>query len=156
MVIVEGEPGIGKTTLVRRFIGDLPTGAFRLFCDGVEESDGAEPYLPLLTAIDRLAFGREEAAATLARHAPAWVPHVPSLSRLGGQSSPALGPDRTTTATRMLREMAGALEILSELEPVLLVARSALGRRRDDRPAPDARARQWAGAHPDPRNVPTG
>jgi hypothetical protein len=45
-------------------------------------SGPSEPYYPLLDLLTRLARSTEDemVAATLSRHAPSWLPHLPALS----------------------------------------------------------------------------
>ena len=124
LILIDGEPGIGKTSLVRAALGKAP----RFWvADGqcLERFGTSEPYLPVLDALTRLAR-RDEAArraveAALRRAAPTWLQQIPFLQ----------GEDDAVTATgiepgelqreRMLREGIDALDLLSQAAPVALV-----------------------------------
>lgn len=124
IVFVTGEAGIGKTTLVDRFIKEMDpagdVGVARGQC--LEQYGEGEAYLPVLEALGRLARddGTGELGETLRRHAPTWVsqlaalePDRPARSRRGGAVA--------TTPARMLREMADALEVFTRRRPLMLV-----------------------------------
>src|SRR5262245_27977207 len=57
IVLVTGEGGIGKTTLVERFLADVEHDAAARIARGhcLEQYGGGEAYLPVLEAIGRLA-----------------------------------------------------------------------------------------------------
>jgi hypothetical protein len=59
-VAVEGDLGVGKTTLLQRFVGDSADAWWVATVSCVETRSGAEPYGPVLTAIDRLAARRPD------------------------------------------------------------------------------------------------
>ena len=123
IVFVTGEAGIGKTTLVDRFIEQVESGGIcvaRGQC--LEQYGEGEAYLPVLEALGRLARddGAGEFSETLARHAPTWVsqlaalaPNTPAQWRRDG----AVG----TMPARMLREMADALEVFTSSRALMLV-----------------------------------
>jgi predicted ATPase len=124
VVFVSGEPGIGKTTLVRTFLGSITNDRTVRIGLGqcVEQYGAGEPYMPVLEALTRLCreSGGERLVAILHRLAPAWLAQMPSLvsteDRLGLQSQ-AQG----TTHQRMLREMAEALDAIAAESPLLLL-----------------------------------
>jgi len=123
IVVVTGEPGIGKTTLVETFVRD--TAGDRLLVawgQCVEHAGVREAYLPVLHAMTRLCRGPagERVVPVLRKYAPTWLAQMPSL----------IDPeDRETlqreifgaTPERMLREMVEALEALTTEVPLLLV-----------------------------------
>ncbi|MDX2171007.1 MAG: AAA family ATPase, partial [Deltaproteobacteria bacterium] len=125
-VFVSGDAGIGKTTLLDRFVADVEAA------DGVRVGRGqcleqygeGEAYLPILEALGRLARDERggEVRDTLRHHAPTWVPQLAALApaaRPGRRhETPAAG---APMPARMLREMADALEILSRDRPLVLV-----------------------------------
>jgi DNA-binding winged helix-turn-helix (wHTH) protein/tetratricopeptide (TPR) repeat protein len=124
VVFVTGEAGIGKTTLLDRFIRELPPGSAVRVARGqcLEQFGEGEAYLPVLEALGRLARDEEanELRETLARHAPAWVSQLAALdsnpaARWRGDGAIATRP------ARMLREMADALEVFTQRRPLLLV-----------------------------------
>ena len=115
MVFIAGEAGIGKTTVVDAFIDAVahpPVHVARGQC--VDQHGAGEPYLPILEALGRL--GRQDAtvAETLMQHAPSWLGHLPALTE--APSSP-----RPTTSDRMLRELAEALEVITETRSLILI-----------------------------------
>jgi DNA-binding winged helix-turn-helix (wHTH) protein/predicted ATPase len=101
VVLVSGELGIGKTSLIEAFLGGLdPRDAWLAKGECVEQYGAGEAYLPILSALD--ALGR----------APAWLAQLPSLVERAGDSAPS--PRATApTLQRMLRELASLLEALA-------------------------------------------
>jgi len=61
LVFLNGEPGIGKTTLVRHLAASLPADVLILEGHCIEQYGQAEPYLPVLEALNGL--GRLDRAA---------------------------------------------------------------------------------------------
>jgi tetratricopeptide (TPR) repeat protein len=123
IVFVTGEPGIGKTSLVRAFWGALEgRGDLRLAAGQCIEPYGAgEPYLPILEAMSRLcrAPGGARVVDVLTRHAPSWLAQMPGL--LTTADGDARRPPATgATPQRMLREMAEAFETLGQERPLVL------------------------------------
>jgi tetratricopeptide (TPR) repeat protein len=120
LVLISGEAGVGKTTLVETFLGEASGLIARGQC--LERHGEGEPYLPLLDAIGRLARGPDggEVVELLARRAPTWaiqMPWVVDARELDALHQRARG----TTRDRMLREMLELLEQLAESQPVVLV-----------------------------------
>ncbi|HSI81132.1 MAG TPA: AAA family ATPase [Solirubrobacterales bacterium] len=124
LVIVTGEAGIGKTTLIEGFLahaggaGDLLVGRGRC----ADQRGAAEPYMPVLEALTELGSGpgRVEVVETLARVGPTWLAQLPSLAddtvlADAGQRAVGARPER------MLREMGQALASLAAERPVVLV-----------------------------------
>jgi predicted ATPase len=77
LVIVSGEPGIGKTTLLDTFVGQLAGQHGLWIARGqcLEQYGAGEAYLPILEALGRVGreAGGEEVVATLAQYAPTWL-----------------------------------------------------------------------------------
>src|SRR5262249_19698654 len=124
LVFVTGEGGIGKTTLVEHFLGDVERDPAVWVARGhcLEPYGGGEAYMPLLQAVGRLAphHPTGDVARVLRRHAPMWVTHLAALDQEGNGGLHDGGAIATTPA-RMLREMADALEVLTRTRPVVLV-----------------------------------
>ena len=124
VVFVTGEAGIGKTTLVDAFVTQVGVTASVWIGRGqcIEQHGAGEAYLPLLEALGHL--GRvpdgDRLIARLRQYAPSWLLHLPALvakeeydslqRRAGG-----------VTSTRMLRELAEAVEVLTADRPLILV-----------------------------------
>jgi predicted ATPase/DNA-binding winged helix-turn-helix (wHTH) protein len=122
--MIIGEPGIGKTALIDTFVAQV--GAMEQVWVGhgqcIEHYGAGEPYLPLLEALGRLCRGPQGASlvALLHQYAPSWLVHLPAL--LTAEQRERL--ERTAsvvTPTRMLRELAEALEVLTADRPLVLV-----------------------------------
>ncbi len=125
VVLVSGEPGIGKTALTRMFVyrarkknADLVLA--RGAC--VEQYGVGEAYLPFLDALGSLlqSPGRERVVALLRRHAPTWCLQFPAVFSSGAMDQ-ILREATGATKDRMLRELGDALTALTAETPVLLV-----------------------------------
>jgi DNA-binding winged helix-turn-helix (wHTH) protein len=124
MLFVTGETGMGKTTLVDTFTTRLSQDGPVLIGRGqcVEQCGAGEAYLPLLEALSQL--GREPAAemmiAHLRHYAPSWLVQLPGV--MDEEERAALWSwVQGTTQTRMLRELAEALEALTNIRLLVLV-----------------------------------
>jgi DNA-binding winged helix-turn-helix (wHTH) protein/tetratricopeptide (TPR) repeat protein len=119
VVWVAGEAGIGKTTLIERFlagIGDVACG--RGQC--VDLYGAGEPYLPVLEALAELCRSDAELPALLRLIAPTWLLQLPWLSSV--EEREALRHDLVGVGPeRMLREMGQLLDRYTERRPLLLV-----------------------------------
>jgi len=117
VVFVTGEAGIGKTSLVDAFLGDLPTAPC-LVARGqcIEQYGPAEPFLPLLDALVRL--GREpdngSVASTLERCLPDPL-LSPVASRTVGSGGGGIMPERA------VRLLGGAVEAVAAEGLIVLV-----------------------------------
>jgi predicted ATPase/DNA-binding winged helix-turn-helix (wHTH) protein len=122
--MISGEPGIGKTALLDTFVSQVsvmePVWVGHGQC--IEHYGAGEPYLPLLEALGRLCRGPDGASLVdlLHQYAPSWLVHLPALlaveqrERLERMAS-------VMTPTRMLRELAEALEVLTADRPLVLI-----------------------------------
>lgn len=120
-VFLNGEPGIGKTTLVRRFVASLPSGVLALEGGCVEQYGQAEPYLPVLEALDRLArHDRADLVECLGRCAPIWLAQLPWLLE-EPERSRLVDQTRAVTKDRMLREFGVFLQEWTVERPLLIV-----------------------------------
>jgi len=125
IVLVTGEPGIGKTALVEAFLTQIADNKDIRVGRGqcIEHYGTGEAYLPLLEALGRLC--REPQGARfielLHRCAPTWLAQMPALL---GTAELDLLLKRVADATRerMLRELAEAIEVITaEVSLVLLL-----------------------------------
>ena len=128
LVLVSGEPGIGKTAVVDRFIDGLtrhaesgasPSVVARGQC--IETYGAADLYRPLREAVEQLLRGGgEEIRALFRTHAPSWLLSMPELS-----SAAELETLRrrviTSTTESVQRELERALEAASAGRTVVLV-----------------------------------
>lgn len=121
VVFIEGEAGIGKTALLRSFLSGLVGVDVRVADARCGEQQGsAEPYMPVLEALDRLARSSPDAVEVLRRYAPTWLVQMPWL--LDPEEARGLKTVlNEATRARMVREMARALEVVSEARPLVLV-----------------------------------
>ena len=126
LVFVTGEPGIGKTSLVRAFLDGLAerdrepapwVGVGRC----VELHGEGEAYLPFLNALDHLgrAVGTTRLRSVLERFAPSWLAQLPWLLDDAAEAG-SEGAGVQTTSTRMLRELCVALDELARERTLLL------------------------------------
>jgi DNA-binding winged helix-turn-helix (wHTH) protein len=120
---VTGKPGIGKTTLVRTFLGGLDARVVHLAQGCCFEQHGTpEPFLAIIEALAALVRSPRGATvlATLLRHAPTFVARVPQLAsdeQLEEVTRRAAGSNEA----RQLRELSEAVEALCVQEPLVLV-----------------------------------
>src|SRR5215468_8086197 len=124
IILVAGEPGIGKTTLVDSFHRHISRQGNVRTARGqcVEGFGGKEPYYPMLDALGqvmRTATGGT-IVQTLAKRAPTWLIQFPSLVK--SEQREALQREILgATRERMVREICEALESLSSDAPMLIV-----------------------------------
>jgi hypothetical protein len=116
LVFVAGDPGMGKSTLVRQFLFQVSSTTPLWMCSGlcIEHFGSGEAYLPLLEALGRLGRepGSESLVVTLRRMAPMWLAHLPQLvepDELEGLQRQVQG----MRTERMLREFAEALAVIT-------------------------------------------
>ncbi len=119
IVWVAGEAGVGKTTLIERFVAGLgDVACARGQC--VDQYGAGESYLPVLDALAELCKRDPGAARLLRDVAPTWLLQLPWLSRAEERDAlrrelAGVGPER------MLREMGAFFDRYTENRPLLLV-----------------------------------
>ena len=119
IVWIAGEAGVGKTTLIERFMPEVAD----IHCahgQCVEQYGTGEPYLPVLEALTALSR-RDAALAELIRTvAPTWLFQLPWLSSAAERDE--LRRELAGAGqTRMLREMGELLDRYTDNRPLLLV-----------------------------------
>ena len=122
LIFVTGEAGIGKTTLIEKFIQNIPDDSKTIKANGqcIEQYGAGEAYLPVLDALGRLCKEQDQPFLDLLAHAiPSWLPHLPVLCNAvnkhdQAQLMPSGHPEK------MLREMAEALETIAQIYPLVL------------------------------------
>lgn len=122
VVLLRGEPGIGKSALAEAFLASLPADVRIGRGQCVELQGQGEPYLPVLDALGRLIRGEQgdQVVRLLATHAPTWLAQMPALldrERLEEAQRRSLG----ATRERMLREIVEALEVLGRDTPLVIL-----------------------------------
>ena len=125
LLCVAGEPGIGKTTLVEDFLGELAAGGCTCWMARGQCSErlaGAEAYLPFLEALESLLHGEAgEAVAHLMRLvAPTWYVQVAPLAADDSSFARAMAEARASSQERMKRELVTFLEEVTRLRPLIL------------------------------------
>ena len=124
IVMVTGEAGIGKTTLVDAFVAQVTATADVWLGHGqcIEQYGTGEAYLPLLEAFGHVGRGTEGARLVelLRQQAPSWLLQMPSLVP-EGEYETLQRRGGGVTRDRMLRELTEAVEVLTAERPLLLV-----------------------------------
>ena len=123
VVLVTGEPGIGKTALIEAFV-DTQAAEPQLIAWGqCRESYGeGEAFLPVLEALGSLCrseFGGV-LVSILRRRAPSWLNQMPWAVEDDDREAVERAA-RGVGRARMLRELAEALEAISHEQTLLLV-----------------------------------
>jgi DNA-binding winged helix-turn-helix (wHTH) protein len=119
-VFVEGELGAGKSTVVDRFLSGPATSAGLALGHCIESRGSAEPYRPVLEAIDHAAAQDRRVVDVLRRCAPTWLAQVPWLDEPGDRAG-HLAALEVTTRPWMLRELVRLVDELTASEPLVLV-----------------------------------
>ncbi len=122
VVLVTGEPGIGKSALADAFLDQLRGAHAARIAPGqcVDHHGLGEPYLPLIEALTRLARAPDGGAIKeiLAAHAPSWLAAMPSL--WPRREGAALERRGRATRERMLRELTDAVEAIATDVPLVI------------------------------------
>lgn len=123
LILVGGNAGVGKTTLIDAFCAQLRTERTSVgWGQCLEHAGAGEAYLPVLECLGRLGQGpqRERWRQVMGQYAPSWLIHLPSW--VGELEWPQLQLKvQGTTRARMVRELAKALDVLSADVPLVLV-----------------------------------
>lgn len=124
LLVVAGEAGIGKTTLLEAFIDSLAGQERATLLQGtcIDCQGPAEPYHPLFDAMRQLAgeIGRDELARLLRRVAPMWLIQLPWLVEVDERKSLEASL-QGASSQRMQRELLALTEELSRERPLVLV-----------------------------------
>lgn len=124
VILLTGEPGIGKTRLVDTFAEQLATAGDAWIGRGqcVKQYGAGEAFLPILEALGRLCRHPEGGplVTVLKRYAPTWIVQLPGV--LEAAEVHALRPAGPgATPSRVMRELAEAVEALTVDHPLLLL-----------------------------------
>jgi len=122
LVLVSGEPGIGKSALVNFFLAGLAADSGLRIAHGqcLDNHGAGEPYLPLIDALTRLAnaAGGRGVRKILAEWAPGWLAQMPSLwTRAERRAFASRG---LATRERLLSELTLAIEAIALHTPLVL------------------------------------
>ena len=92
VVLVSGEPGIGKTRLVEELVALAAHQGATVACGRVDDADGTPPYWPWVQLLDGVleAGDRDVVAAALRANAGPLAAIMPSLREIVGDDIPAL------------------------------------------------------------------
>ncbi len=124
IVFVAGEAGIGKTTLIDRFVEELERSGRTAIARGqcLEQYGESEAYLPVLEALGGLVRedGTHDLRDVLQQHAPTWVSLLPAVEERPTAGA-RQGATLATAPARMLREMADTLEVFTQRRALVLV-----------------------------------
>jgi DNA-binding winged helix-turn-helix (wHTH) protein/predicted ATPase len=124
IVLVTGDAGIGKTTLVEAFLERTAARGAVWLARGqcVEQHGPGEPFMPVLEGLGRLCReSRSDHLVSLLReHAPSWLLQLPGL--ISDADREALQRQHAgVTRARMLREMVVGIEALTTRTPMVVV-----------------------------------
>src|SRR4029450_1368730 len=119
VVWVSGEAGVGKTTVLERFMREVgEVDCAHGHC--VEQYGAGEPHLPILEALTGLCRRDPSLVELIRAVAPTWLFQLPWLS-----SAAERGARRRQRAggsqVRMLRELGALLDRYTEQQPLVLV-----------------------------------
>jgi len=119
LVWIAGEAGVGKSTLIQRFVSELPPGtAVQGQC--VEHFGTGEPYLPILEAMNELCRREPELATIMRAVAPTWLLQLPWLSNEAERATlhrEVAGAHQE----RMVREMRELMDRFTAGRPLVFV-----------------------------------
>jgi DNA-binding winged helix-turn-helix (wHTH) protein len=119
LLAVTGEPGIGKTTLVERFLQEV-AGTCRIGSGRCSERlAGAESHLPVLEVLDELT-GDPAVGEMLRRTGPTWARYLsPEFDR---HAQNLLTPEQLAASTpeRLMRELTIFLDDASRQQPLVI------------------------------------
>lgn len=120
LVFIAGEAGIGKSTLVERIMAS--TGFPVAYGQCIEHYGGAEPYMPVLEALNGLCRGQNGPVwvELMRRVAPNWMQQLPWFVS-DGNTPDLMNLRGNATQERMLREFGEFMDRVTQTQPILLV-----------------------------------
>jgi hypothetical protein len=124
LVLIAGEPGIGKTALVEGLLKEQvePVGTQRSFAVGKGKSSErlarTEAYLPLFEALEDVIRQTPSLAQVMRRAAPNWYDHV--IRQTPEEAGNAPGQLKAGSRELLNRELMAFLEEASVIIPVVL------------------------------------
>lgn len=122
LVLVSGEPGIGKSALIEFFLAGVATERGIRIARGqcLDHHGAGEPYLPMIDALTRMAGapGGRDVRNILAGLAPGWLAQMPSLWTRAERNVFAMRG--LPTRDRLLRELTLAIEAICRRTPLVV------------------------------------
>ncbi len=125
MVVISGEAGVGKTTLVEAFVSELeergePARVGRGRCS--ERLAGSEAYLPVLEALESLQKSEQLGSLTrLVRAlAPSWYAQLMPPTENDSSAARLAAETAGGSQERLKREIASLLEEAGRMQPIVL------------------------------------
>ncbi len=123
IVLVSGEPGIGKTRLVQEAVGRAEARGCAVAWGRGEEGDGAPPFWPWIQVVRSL-IGHPDTdlvRAALAPFASELAQIVPEVKDVVGEVTAPAPLDPAAARHRFFEALAGFVERLSDVRPVAVV-----------------------------------
>jgi serine/threonine protein kinase/tetratricopeptide (TPR) repeat protein len=122
---VAGEAGIGKTTLVEKFLTEIVESPHPFFFAKGKSSErlaGSEGYVPILEALENLLQCEvgETIQQVLKLIAPTWYVEVVPVSAEDPEDAEVLADAKLTSLERMKRELKAFLKEISRIHPLVL------------------------------------
>jgi DNA-binding SARP family transcriptional activator len=123
IVLVAGEPGIGKTRLVHEAAARAADAGCVVAWGRCDEGDGAPPFWPWVQIIRSLVRhpDAEPVRAAVAPFAPELAQLVPQVTELAGELPPPAPLDPASARYRFFDAVTGALAGLSQHRPVVVI-----------------------------------
>ena len=124
LICIKGEPGIGKSTLVEEFVGEL-TSSGQNYCIArgrcSERLGSGEAYLPFLEALDSLLHSDsgESVSRLMKVLAPSWYLEI-SPAQHTESSLVRLTDAKAVSRERLKRELIALVQEISKLKPLFL------------------------------------
>jgi serine/threonine protein kinase/tetratricopeptide (TPR) repeat protein len=125
MVVISGEAGVGKTTLVEAFVAELeergePARIGRGRCS--ERLAGSEAYLPVLEALESLQKSEQLGSLTrLVRAlAPSWYAQLMTPTENDSSAARLAAETAGGSQERLKREIASLLEEAGRMQPIVV------------------------------------
>jgi DNA-binding winged helix-turn-helix (wHTH) protein/tetratricopeptide (TPR) repeat protein len=122
VVFVAGEAGIGKSTLVSAFRDRVTESAICVVGQCIESYGSAEPYMPVIDALNMIARGPSgnDLVTVMRQVAPTWLVQFPW--HLSDEDRSRLARELAgSTQDRMLREFTEMLERFAGNRPLVLI-----------------------------------
>ncbi len=122
VVLISGEPGIGKTRLVEDLVSQASAGAVGVACGRADEGDGAPPFWPWVQVIGALvAEGSATIREALAPVAGELAQMVPQVKDLFSEATPPQGLDPAEARFRLYEAVSTTLNRLATSGPLVVV-----------------------------------